>query len=211
MNALQVGRSRFSRIFWGILGEGVRVPDLQQLVEQQQRFRVGADYNTGSLSTKDAEDLYTLVRFFQPAVIAEVGTFIGVSTQTMALAAPQASIHTCDISNALQGVLDGLSNVKYYPKSSSSEMFRQLVAKNSSVDLLYLDGRLSEEDFDPLLKLVHDNTVFVFDDFEGIEKGVVNAMMLDGPGRILVYPREGRKTAVSLPSTLFQIVRQEFV
>jgi hypothetical protein len=51
--------------------------------------------------------------------------------------------------------------------------------------------------------------VFVFDDFEGIEKGVVNAMMVESPGRVLIYPREGRKTAVSLPFTLLRFVPQE--
>jgi hypothetical protein len=49
----------------------------------------------------------------------------------------------------------------------------------------------------------------VFDDFEGIEKGVVNAMMLEGANRLLIYPRESRKTAVSLPYTLLQFVPQE--
>jgi hypothetical protein len=34
-------------------------------------------------------------------------------------------------------------------------------------------------------------------------------MMLESPGRVLVYPREGRKTAMSIPMTLLQIVPQE--
>jgi hypothetical protein len=38
---------------------------------------------------------------------------------------------------------------------------------------------------------------------------VVNAMMVESPGRILVYPREGRRTAVSLPFTLLRFVAQE--
>jgi hypothetical protein len=74
---------------------------------------------------------------------------------------------------------------------------------------MYLDGRLQQSDLELFHKIVHDQTVFVFDDFEGIEKGVVNAMRLDGANRLLIYPREGRKTAVSLPLTLLQFVPQE--
>jgi hypothetical protein len=74
---------------------------------------------------------------------------------------------------------------------------------------MYLDGRIQDEDLQYFPQITHDQTVFVFDDFEGIEKGVVNAMMLDGANRLLIYPREGRKTAVSLPFTLLQFVPQE--
>jgi hypothetical protein len=77
------------------------------------------------------------------------------------------------------------------------------------VDLIYLDGRLSQQDVEPLNKIIHEKTVFVMDDFEGVEKGVVNAMMLESVGRVLIYPREGRKTAISIPLTVLQIVPQE--
>jgi hypothetical protein len=70
---------------------------------------------------------------------------------------------------------------------------------------------LSQSDAEPLSKIVHDKTVFVLDDFEGIEKGVTNAMMLEAPSRVLIYPREGRKTAVSLPIGVIQLVPQEAV
>jgi hypothetical protein len=38
---------------------------------------------------------------------------------------------------------------------------------------------------------------------------VVNAMRLNGANRLLIYPREGRKTAVSIPYTMLQFVPQE--
>ena len=77
------------------------------------------------------------------------------------------------------------------------------------VDLVYLDGRLSKEDMKPLSKIVHDDTIFVFDDFEGTEKGVANAMMLDRSNCALIYPREGHKTAVLIPYSRIEFVRQE--
>jgi hypothetical protein len=88
-------------------------------------------------------------------------------------------------------------------------MFKDMAEKKVGVDLLYLDGRLQQEDFQYFPQIIHDQTIFVFDDFEGTEKGVINAMMLDGANRLLIYPREGRKTALSLPYTLLQFVPQE--
>jgi len=210
MNPIQIGRQRFSNIFWGIVDE--RVDDypyevIERIVEQQQKLRSEADYNTGSVPYDDAVELYKLAKFFQPKVIAEVGTFIGISTMTMNLAMERlVDIYTCDHSNNIDL---GVPNIFQYPKKSSTDMFKDMAEKKVGVDLLYLDGRLQQDDFQHFPKIIHDQTIFVFDDFEGIEKGVVNAMMLEGANRVLIYPREGRKTAVSLPFTLLQFVPQE--
>jgi predicted O-methyltransferase YrrM len=151
-----------------------------------------------------------LVKFFQPLVIAEVGTFIGVSTKVMdeALKDYPRSIFTCDSSNDIQIYKDN-KHIIQYRKQTSTQMFKDLADKSIGVDLMYLDGRIQDEDLQYFPQIIHDQTVFVFDDFEGIEKGVVNAMRLNGANRILIYPREGRKTAVSLPFTLLQFVPQE--
>ena len=83
--------------------------------------------------------------------------------------------------------------------------------KGVKADLVYLDGRLSEKDIEPLLKIIHGQTVFVLDDFEGTEKGVANALMLESPNAVLIYPRNGNKTAMVLPVGMIQLVRQEAV
>lgn len=213
MNPIQIGRKRFSEIFWNVIDE--KVGDypyeiIEKIVEDQQQLRDEAEYNTGSLPYDDAVELYRLVKFFQPVVIAEVGTFIGVSTRAMRAASSSTEIHTCDVSNGIQ-VSPSDTKIFQYPKTSSTEMFRQLAEKKIGVDMIYVDGRLSQEDFEHFPKIIHDQTIFVFDDFEGIEKGVVNAMMLESPKRVLIYPRDGKKTAVSLPFTMLQFVPQESV
>jgi predicted O-methyltransferase YrrM len=213
MNPVQIGRQRFSKIFWDIVDE--RVGDypyemIEKIIWEQQKLRSEADYNTGSVPYDDAVELYKLVKFFQPLVIAEVGTFIGVSTKVMdeALKNYPRSIFTCDSSNDIQIYKDN-KHIIQYPKQTSTQMFKDLADKSIGVDLMYLDGRLQREDLELFHKIVHDQTVFVFDDFEGLEKGVINAMMLDGANRLLIYPREGRRTAVSLPFTLLRFVAQE--
>lgn len=212
MNTLQIGRARFSEIFWTIIDGKVDMQwhEIEQIIQQQQVLRAQADYNTGSLNDEDAAEVYRLVKFFKPDTIAEVGTFIGVSTRAMRLAAPSAEIYTCDVSNQIQVYPDD-TKLYQYPKKTSTEMFKHLVEMNKTIDLVYLDGRLGQDDFEPLSKLVHSETVFVLDDFEGVEKGVANAMMLEGTGRILIYPRQDKKTAVSLPLSIIKLVPQEAV
>ena len=210
MNPIQIGRKRMSEIVWGIIDEKVGdfpFEKIEKIIEDQQALRSQADYNTGSVGCDDAFDLYKLVKFFKPDTIAEVGTFIGVSTLTMNLAMERlVDVYTCDRSNDIDL---NVPNIFQYPRIPSHEMFTDMADKNVKVGLVYLDGRLSQEDIEPLNKILTDKTVFVMDDFEGIEKGVTNALMLESPGRMLIYPREGRKTAVSIPFSLLQIVSQE--
>ena len=213
MNAIQIGRKRLSDIVWGIIDEKVNdfpYERIEKIIEEQQPLREQADYKTGSVPYDDAVELYKVVRFFQPKVIAEVGTFIGVSTMVMDLATPDvAVIYTCDVSNNID--LNMIKNVVQYPKTMSSQMFEDMRMRGAVPDLVYLDGRLGKDDIDALSKIIYADTVFVFDDFEGIEKGVINAMMIEAPNRVLIYPREGNKTAMSIPFTLLQIVPQEAV
>ena len=213
MIPIQIGRKRLSDIVWGIIDEKVGdfpYERIEKIIEEQQPLREQADYKTGSVPVDDAFELYKVVKFFQPTVIAEVGTFIGVSTMVMDLATPDvAVIYTCDVSNNID--LNMIKNVVQYPKTMSSQMFEDMRMRGAVPDLVYLDGRLGKDDIDALNKIIYADTVFVLDDFEGTEKGVANAMMLESPSRVLIYPREGRKTAISIPFTLLQVVPQEAV
>ena len=210
MNPVLIGRKRLSDIVWNIIDEKVGefpYETVEKIVEDQQKRRADADYNTGSLSVDDAFELYKVVRFFKPKVIAEVGTFIGVSTSVIYEACKgEVDIYTCDHSN---NITLNLPTLTQYPKQPSFEMFKDMAEKGVKVDLVYLDGRLSQQDVEPLSKIIHDDTVFVFDDFEGVEKGVVNAMMVESFARALIYPREVRRTAISIQFSLLQIVPQD--
>lgn len=212
MNPIQIGRKRLSEIVWNIIDEKVMeypYEKIEKIIKDQQFLRSKADYNTGSVPYDDAVGLYKIVKLFQPNAIAEVGTFIGVSTNVMNLAKERlVDIYTCDVSNDIDL---NVPNIHQYPKKPSHEMFADLAEKGVKIDLVYLDGRLSQQDIEPLSKIVHDKTVFVLDDFEGVEKGVTNALMLGGSSTVLVYPREESKTAICIPITMLQLVGQEDV
>ena len=58
-------------------------------------------------------------------------------------------------------------------------------------------------------KLSHPKTVIVLDDFEGVEKGVANAMLLGTSDHILIYPRTpDGKAALLVPIKLLQLTAQ---
>ena len=211
MNPIVIGRRRLSHIIWQIIDErvGHLNVNFSKIIEDHHAKKDQADVKTGSIGFDDAVDLYKIVNCFKPRVIAEVGTYVGTSTMTMLVAVPESTIYTCDCSNSID--LDN-EQIHQYKKKHSYEMFADLAEKNIKVDLIYLDGRLGKDDVEPLSKIIHDKTIFVMDDFEGVEKGVANSMMLESKSRALVYPREKRKTAISIPFvTMLQFSSQEAV
>ena len=95
---LQIGRDRFSRIVWEIMDENLNDSPhekIESIIYNQNRMRVEDNYNTGSLAYNDAYDLYVIINYFKPRVVAEEGTFIGVSTHVIYEACKgEVDIHT---------------------------------------------------------------------------------------------------------------------
>lgn len=209
MNKIRLNRTKFSRIFWKDIFDSVNDPNtirkaLVRIASRNEPLRQKADYNTGSVSIDAMMALYSVCHFFKFELIAEVGTFIGNSTCAMALgSSSKTPIHTCDYSNDLN--IAGLytKNIIQYPKTSSSDMFIKMANEGLKADMIFLDGRLSPKDFNILGSVISDDTFFIFDDFEGIEKGVANASVLMSqhtfrPYYYLVYPPEGMDCHIAL-------------
>jgi predicted O-methyltransferase YrrM len=206
---IRLSRAKFSRIFWKDIFDSVDDRNtvrkaLVRIASRNEPLRQKADYNTGSVSIDAMMALYSVCNFFKFHLIAEVGTFIGNSTCAMALGSVKNTpIHTCDHSNDLNIAGPLGSNIIQYPKASSSEMFIKMASKSLKADMIFLDGRLTPKDFNVLGSVVKDDTFFVFDDFEGIEKGVANASALMSQHNIkpyyhLVYPHEGMDCRIAL-------------
>ena len=213
MNPITIDRAMLSEMVWRRLrSDSPR--RISEWFAEADELREQADYNTGSLDRGDVADLQEIVSHFEPVTVAEVGTFIGRSTAAMATVMRDGGmIHTCDVSNDIKlPVLSNTVGVCQYPKQTSTQMFQSLVGSGTRVDLFYIDGRLAADDLPLIKKLMHDRTVFVLDDFVGVEKGVANAMNLlaglGAPFYTLIYPRLMRKTAMLVPNTLLQFTAQ---
>lgn len=209
MTKIRLNRTKFSRIVWKDIFDSVNDRKsvrkaLARIASRNETLRQKADYNTGSVSIDAMMALYSVCHFFKFNLIAEVGTFIGNSTCAMALGAKgHTPIHTCDYSNDLNISGPYASNIIQYPKTSSSDMFVKMANESLKADMIFLDGRLAPKDLSILGSIITEDTFFVLDDFEGIEKGVANASMLMSqhnfrPYYHLIYPPEGMDCHIAL-------------
>ncbi len=189
MEKIRINRTRFTDIAWGAIFENAAVHAVNLRGELFQKsvaldeLRSQAAYNTGSIGTGAIWALFSACLYFKPKTVAEVGTFIGKSTFAMACAMDLVHqggglIDTCDFSNKINLDFATQTRVRQYPMQSSTDMFSAMVAEKRKCDVLLLDGRLQNEDFPLLSSVLGPDTVILLDDFEGTEKGVINAIHL---------------------------------
>lgn len=189
MEKIRINRARFTEIAWSVIFENAAVhasslrPELFQKSLSLDDLRQQAAYNTGSIGTGAIWTIFAACLFFKPKSVAEVGTFIGKSTFSMACAldiayTEGAQIFTCDFSNKIDLQFGTRTQVRQFQMKSSTDMFSVLAEEKKKCDLLLLDGRLQADDFKLLSLILHPESVILLDDFEGTEKGVINALQL---------------------------------
>ena len=177
---------------------------------------------TGSMSLEATKLLWLLGRYFSPKVVVEVGTYIGRSTAALYMGARPGveKLYTCDATFDAwdPGHLASAGEIEYFGKTTSTQMFEQLVSGGVKADLFFLDGRLQDADLNLLPSMTHTKTVFVLDDFEGLEKGIINGIKLRDiyPNLILIRPngkspdgnQESPPLALLVPPEVLQFSRQ---
>lgn len=189
MEKIRINRARLTDLVWRTILDETSlhgVMNREELIAKSSaldELRRHAAYNTGSISTGAIWSLFAAVVFFRPQTVAEVGTFIGKSTFAMACGLDVCNkdggqIFTCDFSNDIPLKFGTATRVQQYPMTASTDMFGDLRRKGVRCDLVLLDGRLPAEDLPVLGELLHQESVILLDDFEGIEKGVANAALL---------------------------------
>ena len=189
MEAVRINRTKLSEATWELILDNSapycfsRMENLVQKSLQLEELRTQANYNTGSISTAAIWSIFSACLYFQPKMTAEVGTFIGKSTLAIASAMDVCAheifgIFTCDFSNDIKLSFDTRTPIMQFPMQPSTAMFLDMKKNNIRCDILLLDGRLQEADLNLLPSVLHEKSVILLDDFEGIEKGCVNAMVL---------------------------------
>ena len=189
MKTININSTDLSLIFWkkvlnnSSLKQRTMQKDFFKKLDSLEELRLQSSYNTGSISSTTSWLLFSVVLFFKPKIIVEVGSFIGKSTFSMAFAADTylkeygCSIYCCDYSNEINFPNFTSTKIMQFHKKSSTEMFKYF-GSEQKFDLLHLDGRLQNEDFDLLKNNLNDKSIFILDDFEGNEKGVINFINL---------------------------------
>jgi len=230
MNKVKIGTQEFSKAFWNkIFAESSGWIEekyiLFKLMRELETLSEKAQNPTGSIPPFTSYTLYCLTRFLQPTNILEVGTYIGKSTLSMAygLNKKGSTIHTCDFSNDIDLINHTRCKIIQY-HGVSTDMFSHLRQEgNIKFDLVNIDGRIPAEDIDDLVSLLEEGAVICLDDFEGIEKGVINHKTFIDSDQFenyaLIYPPQeslikdlqftGNSTiALMIPQSLISFVRQ---
>jgi len=223
---LHLSEGMIARSFWEELGSSLvddrAEEEAKQILADSREIEARFPSRTGSISLQSIKTVWLLARYFQPGVIVEVGTYIGRSTLAMARGAGDSlrGIFTCDMSfdTWKPPTAEDASKIQYFGKTSSTDMMKALVGR-TQVDMFLLDGRLQNEDLQLISSLRHDRSVFLIDDFEGVEKGVDNALKLRNafPDLMLLAPpatlsdgwSKSHCLAVLLPTKLIQVSRQQ--
>ena len=185
----------------------------------------------GSISIDSGMYLWLLMKYFTPKYVCEIGTYIGRSTLSIAFGGSETiqKIYTCDGTYDCMNFKDfdlslidvrkvnAINTIEYFGKTMSTDLLRKLHNDGVTVDLVFIDGRIGADDCSLLTQVCSDDCVFVLDDFDGVEKGVVNAVMLRGvfKSHILLEPpfldKKGvpLNLAVLVPSKILTLTRQQ--
>ena len=135
-----------------------------------------------AISEKYGHLLFRLVQHFKPGHIIELGTSIGISTLYLAKANPDAVVYT--VEGCTTKSERAASNFTILNATNIDQhigrfdiVLPDLIKQAGKLDFAYIDGNhtyeATIENFESLLEIAHNDTVFVFDDIHwsaGMEK-----------------------------------------
>ena len=130
---------------------------------------------TAGITSKNAELLFRIVRYFQPTTILEIGTSLGLATSALSLGNEKAKITTLEgcpntqkqAKFQLEEQNSRFQNIEFVNTEFSS-YFKTLNQSPINYKLIYFDGNHSKKAtldyFESLLPTVSNDTVWIFDD-----------------------------------------------
>ncbi len=128
---------------------------------------------TAGISANRAELLFRMVKYFQPTIILEIGTSLGLATSAISLGNKNAKITTLEgCANTLkqcqlQLQKFNINNVNFI-NSEFSTYLKTINQQPLSINLIYFDGNHSKAAtlnyFELLLPTITNETLWLFDD-----------------------------------------------
>ena len=234
MSKFWLSERMLSRVFWEELRSSIfyeeAASDSRKIAEITAPKVNEFPSEAGSISITSSIYLWLLSKYFSPKNVLEIGTYIGRSTLALAFGGKDSieGLFTCDgtfdcldfnslkIQDLAKQKKEMIGRIKYFGKTMSTTLLQELKGKGVKLDLVFIDGRISNDDCKILSQVMSDRCVLVLDDFEGVEKGIVNAMMLRNNfrGMFLVNPAvEENKffgnLALLVPASLLTLTRQQ--
>ncbi len=126
---------------------------------------------TAGITSKNAQLLFRLTRYFKPDSVLEIGTSLGLATSAIAMGNPDAKITTIEGCAQTAGAAQlhlqkwGMASIEFVVSEFAAGLsdFR-----HSAFDLVYFDGNHQKDAtlhyFDLLLPTATNDSVWIFDD-----------------------------------------------
>lgn len=128
---------------------------------------------TAGITSKNAELLFRITRYFQPDSILEIGTSLGLATSALSLGNPNSKIVTlegCPETSKTaqqQSTNFDLKNIDFVVSEFTSAL-SSFDGRHSTFDLIYFDGNHQKDAtlkyVDLLLSTTTNDSVWIFDD-----------------------------------------------
>lgn len=142
--------------------------------DYSHRFeRVASIALKSSVSAKHGRLLFRLVEYFRPQTIIELGTSLGISSLYLAMANPEAKVYTIEgCSTKSEQAATSFNALKLSNIEQNIGRFDlvlpDVVKQAGNLDFAFIDGNhtceATIENFETLLSIANNDTVFVFDD-----------------------------------------------
>ena len=193
MNNLKIRAFDYSDAIWASIfssdfSKFESVDLLNSIFKKNEYRRVSSSFNTGTISLATSYCLLNFLKLISPFHVAEIGTFIGNSASVISycqsLQKDNFVFETCDLSNDIDIDIFGNGTLIQHKLKSSFDMLNDIYIRNSNTkpDVYFIDGRLSKDDLKMMFKIGLNDSVIILDDFEGIEKGTFNSILLQSAG-----------------------------
>lgn len=139
----------------------------------QKNVRVSSLARRASMPERYGKILYNLVKYFQPKLLIELGTCLGISSAYMASAAPGASLVTIEGAEVLAGIAQNnlnrlhLTNVRIQTGDFDQQL-PEILKNLAGFDLAFVDGnhryRPTMKYFELLIAHARPGCILIFDD-----------------------------------------------
>ena len=143
------------------------------VIDKKSKRSISSIAKNAAKPKKFGQLLFRMVKYYQPAIILELGTSLGITTSYLSLAKPGAILITMEGSDEIANV--GKQNFKALElknveliEGNFDNTLSSVVRGLSSIDFAFIDGNHRKEPteryFKELLAKTNNDSILVFDD-----------------------------------------------
>lgn len=143
-------------------------------VDSSKRRKVSAIASSALKPARYGQLMFRMVNYYQPAVIVELGTSLGITTSYLASGNPKAAVTTMEGAPAIASVARNnfsklhLKNITLAEGNFDETLAGVLAKLPAPVDFAFVDGnhryKPTMQYFEQLLAVSNDHTIIILDD-----------------------------------------------